>query len=271
MIKFINMVFWIAAVFLLFFGMQYADKGIAARLNLEPAPKSIDAALIYYHTLDDAMAKRSRISRIDEMENITQVEYNLKSDSIHNYVKNVLAPVGYSASETDQFVREIPNFLLRKLSISGIYNPFTGESNVEGSLPSLLKSFVMAHELAHASGITGEGEANFVAWLSLSQSGDPFLEYAAAYFIWRQTAKPLNRKLNSEELEKLASSIPEELNRDRRAIYEALNQEQPWYPELSNKLNDSYLKIQGVESGVEDYDNFLKYYLRYQRSTNQLQ
>lgn len=267
-LKFLNLLFWVAAFFLLCFGMQYADKGVAERLELEPAPPIIDLSVIYYRTMEEAMEKRSQIPKIDKVENINQLGYSMDPNSIHQHVKNTLEPVGYKASATGQYVREIPYFLLRKLSISGIYNPFTGESNVEGSLPGLLKYFVMAHEMAHASGITGEGEANFVAWLSLAHSGDPFLEYAAAYFIWRQAAKPLNRKLNSEDLEKLASSIPDELKRDRRAIYEALNREQPWYPEISNKLNDSYLKIQGVESGVEDYDKFLEYYLRYKRSIN---
>jgi len=267
-IKFLNLIFWIASVFLLCFGMQYADRGIASRMQLKPAPKSVDLSALYYETMEGAMLKRSKIQDIENFADITEVAYSINGDSIHNGVKDALLPVGYKAAATDQYIREIPYFLLRKLSISGIYNPFTGESNVEGSLPTLLKSFVIAHELAHASGITGEGEANFVAWLTLSESGDPYLEYAAAYLIWRQVAKPVNKKLKSEQLEKLALSIPQELNNDRRAIYEALNQEQPWYPELSDKLNDSYLKIQGVQGGVEDYDKFLEIYLRYRRQSN---
>jgi hypothetical protein len=265
----LNLVFWLAAVFLLCFGMQYADPGIAERLNFKDAPESIDLSDIYYKTMEDALEKRSQISGLIDSLDITQIDYRLNYDSIHIHVKSELLPAGYRASDMDQYVREIPFFILRKLSISGIYNPFTGESNVEGSLPTLMKSFVSAHELAHAAGITGEGDANFVAWLCLANSGDPYLEYAAAYFIWRQVAKPLNEKLSTDQLEKLAASIPDELNRDRRAIYNALNQEQPWYPELSSQFNDTYLKIQGVESGVDDYDKFLELYLRYQLSLSQ--
>jgi uncharacterized protein YqgV (UPF0045/DUF77 family) len=249
--------------------MQYADPGIADRLNFRDAPRTVDLSALYYETMEDALEKRSQVQGLSDSADITQIDYALNNDSIHTYIKNQLLPAGYRASDVEQYVREIPFFALRKLSISGIYNPFTGESNVEGSLPTFMKSFVSAHELAHAAGITGEGDANFVAWLCLANSGDPYLEYTAAYFIWRQVAKPLNEKLSTNELEKLAASIPDELNRDRRAIYLALNQEQPWYPELSSKFNDTYLKIQGVESGVDDYDKFLELYLRYLLSLNQ--
>ena len=268
-LRFFNMLFWLTALFLLSFGMQYADHGLAARLKLQAAPESIDLSMLYYETMEDALKKRNKLYWKNDSLDITELEYRLNYDSLPKYVERKLLPVGYKAAAKDQSIREIPFYTLRKLSISGIYNPFTGESNVEGSLPILMKGFVAAHELAHASGITGEGEANFAAWLSLGNCGDPYLEYAAAYIIWRQVAKPLNKKLSSKELEKLAASIPIELRRDRRAIYLALNQEQPWYPELSNQFNDTYLKIQGVESGVDDYNKFLELYLRYQLSINQ--
>lgn len=245
------------------FGLQYADKGIADRMRLKKAPQSIDLAQLYYESMNRAIEYRDRIPGIESTENITELHYKISQDSLQKYLVQVLAPIGYSVSGQNQIIREIPYSFLRKLSISGIYNPFTGECNVEGGLPTILKSFVMAHELAHAAGVTSEGEANFIAWLSLSNSGDPYLEYAASYFIWRQIAKPVNQQLSTNELEQLATSIPDELQKDRIAIYAILNEEKPWYPELSNKLNDSYLKIQGIESGVDDYDKFLELYVRY--------
>lgn len=266
LIRLLNLSFWLMSIFLLTFGFQYADPGIAERLELSNVPQTTDLSKLYYETMEDALEKRSRIEGLNDSDNITQIDYTIPYDTIHVYVRNILQPAGYKAAAVDQRVREFPYFILRRLSISGIYNPFTGESNVEAKLPYLMKCFVAAHELAHASGITGEGEANFVAWLSLAHSGDPYLEYSAAYFIWRQVAKPLNKKLDPKDLEILASQIPEELMLDRKAIYEALHQEKPIYPELSSRINDSYLKIQGIDSGVDDYDRFLELYLRYQRS-----
>src|SRR5690606_40629206 len=53
-----------------------------------------------------------------------------------------------------------PSGTLRRMSIAGIYNPFTGEANLDNAMPSLPQIFTTAHEIAHGYGITSEGEAN---------------------------------------------------------------------------------------------------------------
>ena len=50
----------------------------------------------------------------------------------------------------------LPQGILLRISTAGFYNPLTGECNIDKGLHPLQKPFVMAHELFHGMGITGE-------------------------------------------------------------------------------------------------------------------
>jgi len=149
------------------------------------------------------------------------------------------------------------------MSIAGIYNPFTGEANLDNALPSLPRIFTIAHEIAHGYGITSEAEANFVAFLACHQSGDALGNYAGAYALWRQMASEINTTYPPEYIEILAAQIPLELKNDRQAILESYYKYKGYFPNITDALNDTYLKIQGIEKGTDDYNGFLQLYFRW--------
>jgi hypothetical protein len=260
----LNFLAFLIGVFLICFGYQYLDKGLAQRMSLPESGKTYDLVSLYNEAMDSCVAARARIPNISEVASI--VDYNdlPSNDEIQRHLESSLSPAGYEAVEIPIQVREIkPEGSLRALGISGIYNPFTGEANVESALPSIRKLFVVAHEMAHASGITSEAEANFAAYLACTNSESAILQYSGYYAIWRQIAQEINKNYSEAERELIASTIPEVLITDRRAIIEAYYKHKAYFPELSSKINDSYLKIQGVETGIEDYDRFLQLYLAY--------
>ncbi len=52
------------------------------------------------------------------------------------------------------------------LGFQGYYNPFSGEAQVNTTIPRFLEPFVTTHEMAHQLGYAKENEANFVAFLA---------------------------------------------------------------------------------------------------------
>lgn len=60
----------------------------------------------------------------------------------------------------------------------GYYNPFTGEGQVNTTIPKFLQSFTTCHEIAHQLGYAKENEANFVGYLAAVASNDPSLHYS---------------------------------------------------------------------------------------------
>lgn len=74
-----------------------------------------------------------------------------------------------------------PVFLSELMSytdFTGVYFPFTGESNVNVHCPQCMLPSTIAHEIAHQRGVAMEQEANFVAVLACSESGIPAYEYS---------------------------------------------------------------------------------------------
>lgn len=263
-----NLISGILAVFLFLWGFNYVDKGFAERSELPESTKLIDLSRQYISIMDTAMLYRSEIPDLENLASIVELE-NLPTDSaINSWVKNVLSSYNYPTNP-EVSVRHIrPTGTLRRLSIAGIYNPFTGEANVDNALPSLPLIFTTAHEIAHGYGVTSEAEANFVAYLACMKSDIPVGKYAAAYAIWRQIAHEVNKTYSQENLEILASQIPPPLYDDRQAILQSYYRYKGYFPNVTNALNDTYLKIQGVEAGTEDYDGFLQLYFRWINAEN---
>jgi len=258
--RLLNLICGFSAAFLVLWGYNYVDKGFAERINLPHSSKQIDLSEHYLAVMDSAMVYRSAIT--EDITTIVDVE-KIPSDSLINaWVKNVLEANGYP-TESDISVRYIlPSGALRRLSIAGIYNPFSGEANVDNALPSLPRIFTAAHEIAHGYGITSEAEANFVAYLACMHSGNPLANYAGAYVLWRQIAVEINTTFPPESREILAAQIPLPLRQDRKAILESYYKYKGYFPALTDAVNDTYLKIQGVEKGTDDYDGFLQLYFR---------
>lgn len=62
---------------------------------------------------------------------------------------------------------------------TGYYNPFTGEAQVNTTVPEFLQPFITCHEVAHQLGYAKEMEANFVGFLAATASSDSLLHYSA--------------------------------------------------------------------------------------------
>lgn len=260
LLQFANLIGGLTALFMLLFGYQYLDKGFAKRVRLSTTPGEVNIVDEYIAAMDRAMVARNGIPELQSKTDVTELTEWPSNSEIQNQVAEVLTM--YPARDTPiQIVQFKPARTLRRLGISGIYNPFTGEANVESSLPSIQNAYVSAHEMAHAMGITSEAEANFVAYLACVNSDDPFLIYAGEYAIWRQIAQEINKTHPVEVRNNLRAIIPIELMADRMAILNLYRESPAYFPEVTENMNDAYLKLQGIEAGADDYDGFLKLYL----------
>ncbi len=251
------------ALFLLLWGFNYVGPSLSERMCLAETDNQYGIAKLYLFVMNEAAQKRKVISLPTDTTSVEDLAEEIDYQKLNTTVKGVLSEFGYP-TEADVALRAVkPLGALRRIGIRGIYNPFTGDANVESDAGILTGIFTAAHEMAHAYGITSEGEANLVAYMALIRSGNPIWEYSAAYALWRYTAGEVNRKLEESDRTILAEAIPKELQIDRLAIWRRMSDAPPYFPKLSEVVNDSYLKIQGVEGGTEDYDAFVGLYLRY--------
>lgn len=155
-----------------------------------------------------------------------------------------------------------PKGTLLIFSTAGIYIPFAMEGHIDAGLHPIVWPFTLAHEMAHGYGITDEGDCNFIAMLTCIQSTDPLFKYSAILEYWRY----LYRRVEGCDAQ-IAFDIKEQL--DCRVITDLDNIRQyadtysDLFPNFSNTLYDSYLKLHGIEDGMNNYSDFIQLILNY--------
>ena len=147
----------------------------------------------------------------------------------------------------------------------GVYTYFTGEANVNTTPPDYDTPFTVAHEMAHQRGIAREDEANFVAFLVCIESEDPYIRYSGYLNAFEYVSGAL---YDSDPDEYMKIPYPIGAYYDRLAYREYyLKYSDAAVGEISNAVNDVYLKAQGTEGRVS-YDMVTVLMVRYCQSLN---
>ena len=148
------------------------------------------------------------------------------------------------------------------LSLTGIYTFYTGEANVNTLYPDYDLTFSAAHELAHQRGILRENEANFMAYLVLKSSSDPYLRYSGALSMYGYIGSALYRT-NPEKYLEISSELCDIARFDMIASSEVYNEYSGTLLEdISSFVNDLFLKSNGTE-GVVSYGMVVKLAVAY--------
>ncbi len=163
-------------VFNIFWGVNYNRKGIAFQMQLDI--KKYDSADL--KTLNGIL--------LDKINSTKQVvEQNKISYSDNDKLFSIAIDAYKNAAVLHPFLKyENPSikssqwgWLGNYLGFTGYYNPFTGEAQVNTTVPKTLLPFVCCHEIAHQIGYAKEREANFVGFLVANASNDTLLKYSA--------------------------------------------------------------------------------------------
>lgn len=175
-----------------------------------------------------------------------------------------LGRLGYPASGRVRSRLIRPGGWMLSLNVAGIYNPFTGEGNVSTALTDPRVPFTMAHEMAHGYGFGDEGTCNFWALLACSQSRDPYIRYSGRIAWYLYLARELNQ-IAPYTYRKVYQEIPYGLRIDLIANRNNSRKYAGRASRIGRKVNDQYLKLQGVEKGIESYNQVVLMYLAWNR------
>lgn len=148
-----------------------------------------------------------------------------------------------------------PEFLSYQ-SLTGIYSPFTVEANYNNDMTAYNIPFTMCHELSHLKGFMQEQEANFIAWLACSRADSAEFRYSAALSGWLY-ASNLLWEYDGGTYEKLYESLPEQAKKDLKENSVFWSRYEGKIAEVSNRINDTYLKTNGQKDGVASYDKMV--------------
>lgn len=143
--------------------------------------------------------------------------------------------------------------VMSRATISGVYCPFTGEANYNAQVPVSHLPHTIAHEKAHQRMVTSEDEANFFGFLACAYSRDSYARYSGLLFAQRQLINQLAR-FDVEGAKTLLKRRHPGVQRDvdaERAFW--AQYQEGVLDRVSQKVNDTYLKVNGIREGTMSY------------------
>lgn len=143
--------------------------------------------------------------------------------------------------------------LMSYTHITGVYSFYTGEANLNTHFPDYTLPYTAAHELAHQRGIARENEANFIAFLVLCESDDAYIRYCGYLNMLEYVSNALY-DTDADAYYRVMRSLDERVLDELRAYASFFEKyEDSAAADVSDAVNDAYLKANGNEAGTKSY------------------
>lgn len=144
--------------------------------------------------------------------------------------------------------------LMSHTEITGVFTCWTMEANVNVDISPYSIGSTMCHELAHLRGFMREDEANYIAIMACGASDSVDLQYSGKMLALIYVGNALYGKDADLYFEIYRKYYSEGVIRDLHANNEYWDQfEDTKVAEVANKVNDTYLKANEQEDGVQSY------------------
>jgi hypothetical protein len=144
----------------------------------------------------------------------------------------------------------------------GYYNPFTGEAQVNTTIPDYIQAFTTCHEIAHQLGYAKEDEANFVGYLASVSSRDTFFRYS----VYLDMLVYANRNLyaaDSSAARNFAKQLLPEVRTDLMNWRKFLHEHQSPVEPIVRWIYGKYLQGNQQPAGVYSYDEVSGFLIGY--------
>lgn len=258
-----QLIFFSLLVYVLFYGLwglNYSRPGIKYQLNLDIRPYTLEdidtlSGLLqqrlnfYAETVDEK--QRDSFNRKKALfERATEAYlYAANSFSFLNYNPQSVKPSVYS-------------YLGNYLGFQGYYNPFTGEGQVNTTIPSVLEPFVTTHEIAHQLGYAKESDANFVAFLACRSYPSNIFRYSLYLDLYSYSISELFRKDSM-----LAKAFDRDLHTQAKRDFQEVKD---FYKKNANTvepviawLYGNYLQANNQPEGKRSYNQVVAFLIAY--------
>jgi hypothetical protein len=257
--KTIRLLLLIYIVFNLFWGINYNRIGIAGQLGME-VKKYSTPDLVMIDSLLLLKVNESKKALLDNPKPIASSS-QIKEQAIAAY-KNIAKKYPFLTYQPSSIKPSMWGWLGNYLGFMGYYNPFTGEAQVNTTVPKFLQPYTFCHETAHQLGYAKENEANFVGYLSASASTDTAFHYSVYLDLFLYAQRNLYRS-DSNAVKSFAKQLLPAVKKDLDNWRKFNDQHRNPIEPIIAWMYGNYLKNNQQPSGVQSYDEVLGLLIAY--------
>lgn len=237
-------------IFNIFWGINYNRKGIAWQLGLEIKP---------YNSMELKAINCLLIDKVNESKTaLLRKQKNYPSNKqlyidVSNAYESLATEYPYLKYKHQSIKTSLWGWLGNYTGFTGYYNPFTGEAQLNTTIPAFLHPFIACHEVAHQLGYAKEMEANFVGYLAATASSDTIFQYSVYLDLLTYANRNLFAKDSSTAKLYRKELLPEVI-KDLTAWREFNRRHQSIFEPVVRWLYGKYLQKNEQPMGIKSYD-----------------
>lgn len=253
-------------LFNLLWGLNYNRIGMARQLQLTreevvtPDLLNVMQQIVYRINALDSAGRVSRkfLYRKKNLFNGSVLSYRTlaQQNTLFRYSQVSVKPSMYS-------------YLGNYMGFTGYYNPFSGEAQVNTTVPVYILPFTTCHEIGHQLGYAKESEANFAGYLSASNSDNPEFRYSA-YFDLYLYGRRYIYLLDSIKGKQLDEQLNPGIKKDIRELRDFNMRHANPIERLIDLLYSQFLKANQQPAGRVSYSEVIVWVIAYYKKYGKL-
>lgn len=216
-------------------------------------PDKTEVIAIAQYFMEDFNTLSEKFDRDNEGNIIPPYTFSELSDKLKTEFKRLGG--GYFSSYIPSAKPMIFSEIMSYMGFSGVFMSITGEPNINVNIPPMDLPMVIAHEMAHSAGIMRENEANLTAYYLLLTSSDNYLRYSGYCSTFGQMTAAVYYLNSSEEYQALIDGYNPKILKEYQNASKFWLKYQSFFNNISDFINDVYLKISGIIEGTKSYEN----------------
>ena len=241
----------------LVYGLNYYAGSIATDIRMQVYQYTVDEltdAAEYYQGEANALA--SQMNR-DENGDLVYSDFETLAQQAGSGFETLVRTRSFS-------VLGGSNLPVKELGWSGMYTAMgttgvtvglTGEAAVNTNIPAVSMPFTICREMAHRKCIATEGDSNFAAFLACQANDNINYRYSGYFMAYRYCLSQLKGLDMASAKDIMAQEIPQ-LSHDMESYSKFFaSRKNDKATELADTVNDTYLKANGDEKGIESYND----------------
>jgi hypothetical protein len=258
-------VFFFLLVYVLFYllwGLNYSRKGIAQQLDLKLSRYSIGEL----DTLTNVLEQRLNYYA-SQLKPAQRDSFYKKRNLFHeSYQAYQLANQQYAfLYYTPKSVKpSLYSYIGNILGFEGYYNPFSGEGQVNTTIPVFEQPFVACHEIGHQVGYGKENEANFAGFLACRVHPSPVFRYSVYFDMYTYAINELYRN-DSTKARIYLDSLHPQVKKDYEELRNFFKKYQNPIEPVITWIYGKYLQANNQPAGKRTYSEVIAFLIAYQR------
>ncbi|MBI5371568.1 MAG: DUF3810 domain-containing protein [Sphingobacteriales bacterium] len=253
-------VLFIYVFFNLLWGLNYNRQGIAGQLGLEVKAYSLRDLDTLTGALQASLNKYAPFVTEAQRDSFNK-KRNLFRSATEAY-RQAAARYVFLSYSPQSVKPSIYSYLGNYLGFQGYYNPFSGEGQVNTTIPRFMEPFVTTHEVAHQVGYARENEANFVAFLACHDYDSPVFRYSMYLDMYNYALGEVYRR-DTALAKAFQLKVHPQVKKDQKAFID-------FYRRYSNPVEDlvawgygHFLRANNQPAGKRSYNEVVAWLVAY--------